>query len=155
MKRIRILTGGGDAPGLNAVTRAVVKTAVFEYGCDVLGIRNGYDGFIDEKGVIPLGIESVRGLLPRGGSSFGGAGGFDRMVALRNAQVADISLEEALVIPKRVNVNGDAVLTACNMGISFGDERFPSSFGRGVRLNQDAAQKWAASVARCGFLSLT
>ena len=73
MKRIGILTGGGDAPGLNAVIRAVVKTAIYEYGCDFLGIRDGYDGFIDEKGNIPLGIENVRGILPRGGTILGAA----------------------------------------------------------------------------------
>jgi 6-phosphofructokinase 1 len=73
MKRIGILTGGGDAPGLNAVIRAAVKTAIYEYGCEVLGIRDGYDGFIDEKGVTPLGIEDVRGLLPRGGTILGAA----------------------------------------------------------------------------------
>src|SRR5512138_3661302 len=73
MKRIAILTGGGDAPGLNAVIRAAVKTAIYEYGCEVIGIRDGYDGFIEEKGVIPLWIENVRGLLPRGGTIFGAA----------------------------------------------------------------------------------
>ena len=73
MKRIGILTGGGDAPGLNAVIRAAVKTAIYEYGCEVLGIRNGYDGFIDEGGIIPLGIEDVRGILPRGGTILGAA----------------------------------------------------------------------------------
>jgi 6-phosphofructokinase 1 len=73
MERIGILTGGGDAPGLNAVIRAAVKTAIYEYGCEVLGIRNGYDGFIDEKGIIPLGIENVRGILPRGGTILGAA----------------------------------------------------------------------------------
>ena len=73
MKRIGILTGGGDAPGLNAVIRAVVKTAVYEYGCEVLGIRNGYDGFVDEQGIIPLGIEDVHGILPRGGTILGAA----------------------------------------------------------------------------------
>lgn len=73
MKRIGILTGGGDAPGLNAVIRAVVKTAIYEYGCEVIGIRDGYDGFIDDAGVAPLGIEDVRGLLPRGGTILGTA----------------------------------------------------------------------------------
>jgi 6-phosphofructokinase 1 len=73
MKRVGILTGGGDAPGLNAVIRAAVKTAIHEYGCEVLGIRNGYDGFIDEKGIIPLGIQDVRGILPRGGTILGAA----------------------------------------------------------------------------------
>jgi 6-phosphofructokinase 1 len=73
MKRIGILTGGGDAPGLNAVIRAAVKTAIHEYGCEVIGIRDGYDGFIDDEGVIPLGIEDVRGILPRGGTILGTA----------------------------------------------------------------------------------
>lgn len=73
MKRIGILTGGGDAPGLNAVIRAAVKTAILQYGCEVLGIRNGYDGFIDEDGIIPLKLETVRGILPRGGTILGTA----------------------------------------------------------------------------------
>ena len=73
MKRIGILTGGGDAPGLNAVIRAVVKTAIYEYDCHVIGIRDGYDGFIDDGGIIPLGIEDVRGILPRGGTILGAA----------------------------------------------------------------------------------
>ena len=73
MKRLGILTGGGDAPGLNAVIRAAVKTAIYEYGCEVIGIRDGYDGFIDEGGIVSLGIENVRGLLPRGGTILGAA----------------------------------------------------------------------------------
>lgn len=74
MKRIGVLTGGGDAPGLNAVIRAVVKTAIHEYKCEVFGIRDGYDGFLDEKhGVIRLGMEEVRGILPRGGTILGSA----------------------------------------------------------------------------------
>lgn len=73
MKRIAILTGGGDAPGLNAVIRAAVKTAINQYGCEVIGVRDGYDGFIDEKGIIPLGLADVRGLLPRGGTILGAA----------------------------------------------------------------------------------
>ena len=71
MKRIGILTGGGDAPGLNAVIRAAVKTSIYEYGCEVVGIRDGYDGFIDGGGILPLGIEDVRGILPRGGTILG------------------------------------------------------------------------------------
>ena len=73
MKRLGILTGGGDAPGLNAVIRAAVKTAIYEYGCEVVGIRDGYDGFLDEGGIIPLGIQDVRGILPRGGTILGAA----------------------------------------------------------------------------------
>lgn len=73
MKRIGILTGGGDAPGLNAVIRASVKTAIRDYGCEVLGIRNGFDGFLEEDGIVPLGLAQVRGILPRGGTILGSA----------------------------------------------------------------------------------
>ncbi|MCC6568031.1 MAG: ATP-dependent 6-phosphofructokinase [Anaerolineales bacterium] len=73
MKRIGILTGGGDAPGLNAVIRAAVKTAIYEYDSEIVGIRNGYDGFIEANGIVPLTIDSVRGLLPRGGTILGAA----------------------------------------------------------------------------------
>ena len=73
MKRIGILTGGGDAPGLNAVIRAAVKTAINQFGCEVFGIRNGYDGFLEEGGIIPLGLPDVRGILPRGGTILGAA----------------------------------------------------------------------------------
>lgn len=73
MKRIGILTGGGDAPGLNAVIRAAVKTAINQFGCEVLGIRNGYDGFLEQDGIIRLGVEDVRGILPRGGTILGAA----------------------------------------------------------------------------------
>ncbi|WP_345309069.1 ATP-dependent 6-phosphofructokinase [Candidatus Villigracilis saccharophilus] len=73
MKRLGILTGGGDAPGLNAVIRAAVKTAISVYDCEVFGIRNGYDGFLDADGIVPLGLEEVRGILPRGGTILGSA----------------------------------------------------------------------------------
>lgn len=73
MKNLAILTGGGDAPGLNAVIRAVVKTAIQEYGCEVLGVKNGFDGFLDEGGIFPLDLDAVRGILPRGGTILGTA----------------------------------------------------------------------------------
>jgi len=73
MKRLGVLTGGGDAPGLNAVIRAVVKTAINVYACEVFGIRDGYDGFLNENGIVPLGMDEVRGILPRGGTILGAA----------------------------------------------------------------------------------
>lgn len=73
MKRIAILTGGGDAPGLNAVIRAVVKTAIYEYGCEVIGVRDGFDGFTSEDGIIPLTVDDVRGIIARGGTILGAA----------------------------------------------------------------------------------
>ena len=70
-KTIGILTGGGDAPGLNAVIRAVVKTAAGEYGMRVIGIEDGFDGLLDQKQIRELTAADVRGLLPRGGTILG------------------------------------------------------------------------------------
>ncbi len=73
MKRIGILTGGGDAPGLNAVIRAVVKSAYNAGGYEILGIRNGFDGLLEQEGIIELTRAEVRGILPKGGTILGTA----------------------------------------------------------------------------------
>jgi phosphofructokinase-like protein len=73
MKKIRklgILTGGGDCPGLNAVIRAVVHTACRDYGLEVCGIVDGYAGLI-HKNVRKLELADVSGILPRGGTILG------------------------------------------------------------------------------------
>jgi len=99
MKRIGILTGGGDAPGLNAVIRAAVKTAFRDYGCEVLGIRNGFDGFLEEDGIVPLGLEQVRGILPRGGTILGSAnrGNPYARKVLRNGVEVTIDVSDEIV----------------------------------------------------------
>jgi ATP-dependent phosphofructokinase / diphosphate-dependent phosphofructokinase len=71
VKRIGILTGGGDAPGLNAVIRAVVLTASNRYGWEVLGIRQGFDGLLSQLPTVPLDGTTVRDLLERGGTILG------------------------------------------------------------------------------------
>jgi ATP-dependent phosphofructokinase / diphosphate-dependent phosphofructokinase len=65
-KRIGILTGGGDCPGLNAVIRAAVRTA-HEHDFDVLGIQLGFEGLLTHA-VVPLTTETIRGILPKGGT---------------------------------------------------------------------------------------
>jgi len=119
MNRIAVLTGGGDAPGLNAVIRAVTKTAINIYGCDVLGIRDGYDGFINAGGLMPLDLGAVRGILPRGGTILGTANRgnpFARKV-LRNGKevVVDVSDEIIAAIKKLkldalIVIGGDGTL---------------------------------------------
>ena len=72
---IGILTGGGDAPGLNAVIRAVVKTAMGRYEWEVTGIEDGFDGLIERafKALRPMALKDVRGILPLGGTILGAA----------------------------------------------------------------------------------
>ena len=69
MKRVGILTGGGDCPGLNSVIRAVVRYAIQE-GYQVVGIKNGWKGLI-ENDTVELNLQSVSGILPKGGTILG------------------------------------------------------------------------------------
>ncbi len=68
--RVGVLTGGGDCPGLNAVIRAVVRKGVGEYGYEFVGFRDGWRGPL-ENVTRPLGVDEVRGILPRGGTILG------------------------------------------------------------------------------------
>ena len=66
-KQIGVITGGGDAPGLNAVIRAVTRTAVREFGMKCIGIEDSFEGLLGETRARELKTADVRGLLPRGG----------------------------------------------------------------------------------------
>ncbi len=81
-KQIGILTGGGDAPGLNAAIRAVVRTAVGEFGMSCVGIEDSFEGILGETHTVKLTTKSVSGILPRGGTMLGtrNRGSFVRMV---------------------------------------------------------------------------
>ena len=69
-KKIGVLTGGGDCPGLNAVLRAVVKTAIGRYGYEVIGFKDGYRGLVLNK-FVNLHIDDVSNLLDKGGTILG------------------------------------------------------------------------------------
>lgn len=71
MKRIAVLTSGGDGPGLNPCIRAVVRTAI-DKGLEVVGVRRGYAGLI-ESDMMDLNVRSVGGILNRGGTFLGTA----------------------------------------------------------------------------------
>ena len=65
--KIGMLTGGGDCPGLNAVIRAVVRKGVFHHQDEFVGFLEGWRGLIEDKSM-PLDLEAVSGILPRGGT---------------------------------------------------------------------------------------
>ncbi|MDD4984254.1 MAG: 6-phosphofructokinase [Dehalococcoidales bacterium] len=68
--RIAILTGGGDCPGINAVIRAVAKKAILEYGMEVIGIKDGYEGVVCNS-YRQLHFDDVSGILTQGGTILG------------------------------------------------------------------------------------
>jgi phosphofructokinase-like protein len=93
--KVGILSGGGDAPGINAVIRAVVRKGIQHYGYEIVGIRDGWRGLLENE-LLPLNLFSVSGILPRGGSVLGTSrtnpfkhdGGAERI--LENAKKAGI-----------------------------------------------------------------
>jgi 6-phosphofructokinase 1 len=110
MKRIGVLTSGGDAPGMNAAVRAVVRTGL-DKGWEVLGIRRGFAGLIGGD-FVPLGARDVGGIIQLGGTILGSGRCLEfkteegRTQALRNLQRNDV---EALVV-----IGGDGSQTgAC------------------------------------------
>jgi phosphofructokinase-like protein len=68
--RVGVLTGGGDCPGLNAVIRAIVRRGIQEFGLEFVGFRDGWRGPL-EGDTVPLDVQAVRGILPRGGTILG------------------------------------------------------------------------------------
>jgi phosphofructokinase-like protein len=68
--KVGILSGGGDAPGINAVIRAIVRKGIQNYRYEILGIRDGWAGLLEGK-YLRLDFNSASGLLPRGGSILG------------------------------------------------------------------------------------
>jgi 6-phosphofructokinase 1 len=68
--RVAMLTGGGDCPGLNAVMRAVARKGERVYGDELIGFLDGWKGVLEGR-TTPLGVEQLRGTLPRGGTIIG------------------------------------------------------------------------------------
>lgn len=118
MRRIGVMTSGGDCPGLNAVIRAVVKTAHSAYGVEVIGIHDGFDGLLPGGSRRPLTSDDVKGLLVLGGTILGttnrgpfmlGADGYPTAEALPAFQTA-LGEYRALELDALVAIGGDGSL---------------------------------------------
>jgi len=73
VERVGMLTGGGDAPGLNGVIRAVTMRCIEEYGLEVVGLKRGWKSLLspEKDTVMPLGVDDVRYILQEGGTILG------------------------------------------------------------------------------------
>jgi phosphofructokinase-like protein len=116
-KQIGILTGGGDAPGLNAAIRAVVRTATGEFGMNVVGIEDSFEGILGETHTRHLTTKSVSGILPRGGTILGTRNRGHFVKTVNGRQVfAELPISEALAnldilgIEALVAVGGEGTL---------------------------------------------
>lgn len=121
MKRIGILTGGGDCPGLNAVIRAVVKTAIEKYNMTVVGFKNGYKGLYNNE-TVELTLENTSGILHRGGTILFSSNKdnlFDYLVPDENGNMVKRNVSHVGVenikknnIDAMIIVGGDGTLTS-------------------------------------------
>jgi len=119
--RIGVLTGGGDCPGLNAVIRAVVRRGAADWDNEFVGYRDGWKGPL-ENFTTPLGIEQVRGILPRGGTILGSSrtnplkvdGGIEKIASNMEANGVDgliaIGGEDTLGVAKSLSDAGVKVI---------------------------------------------
>ena len=113
--RVCLVTGGGDAPGLNAAVRAFVHSATRQ-SVLVYGSRYGFEGVLGSEEIVPLRIEDVRGILPRGGSILGcssRSNPFERVVDEDSARDVTAKLRarlEPLGIDALVLIGGDGTM---------------------------------------------
>ncbi len=82
IRRIGVLTGGGDCPGINAVIRAITKSAIYKYGLRVIGIEDGFLGLV-ENSIAELTTLHVAGILTRGERSSAPTTGATRAATTR------------------------------------------------------------------------
>ena len=106
-KRIGILTGGGDCPGLNAVIRGVVRRSIKHGGYEIVGIKRGWRGLL-EKETCPLGRRDVTGILYRGGTILGTS----RTNIFKEESTAKLAIENfrALGLDGLVAIGGEDTL---------------------------------------------
>jgi phosphofructokinase-like protein len=122
-KRLGILTGGGDCPGLNAVIRGVTKTAINQYGLEVIGFYDGFLGLIENRFTL-LTFQGVSGILTQGGTILGSsnkANPFEHFVTENGKTVTkDVSdntmdLYRDLGLDALIAVGGDGTMTIAGM----------------------------------------
>ncbi|GAB4332229.1 MAG: ATP-dependent 6-phosphofructokinase [Calditrichia bacterium] len=122
-KRVGVLTGGGDCPGLNAVIRGVTKTAINKYGMEVIGFLDGFEGLIENRFTF-LTFEKVSGILAQGGTILGTsnkANPFEHYVVENGKTVVkDVSdetmaLYHDLGLDALIAIGGDGTMTIAGM----------------------------------------
>ena len=118
VRRIGVFTSGGDAPGMNAAIRSVVRSAI-DFNIECIGIRRGYHGLINGD-FVKLNFESVSGLSRRGGTMLYSARSEDFMAKKGQAKAADTC--KLLGLDALVGIGGDGtfrgLLALANEGLS-------------------------------------
>jgi phosphofructokinase-like protein len=127
VKKIAILTGGGDCPGLNAVIRGVTKPAL-DQGMSVFGILDGFEGFVEGR-TIELRNENVSGILSQGGTILGSSNKGDpfhwpveknRKIEIVDKSQSVLRNYKAMDLDAVIAIGGDGTMHICNKLIELG-----------------------------------
>ena len=128
VSRIGIVTGGGDCPGLNAVIRAVTKTAIIDHDMQVVGFLDGFEGMVENR-TVPLDYNRVSGILTRGGTILGSSNRSDpfHYPMLEDGKTTDRDRSDQLLanfdnlgLDVLVCLGGDGTMAAVNQLIAKG-----------------------------------
>ncbi|HYI35099.1 MAG TPA: 6-phosphofructokinase [Thermoleophilaceae bacterium] len=154
MTRVGVLTGGGDCPGLNAVIRGVVRTAIKRHGHELVGLPYGWAGAMNGD-TQPLTLESTAGILPRGGTILGTSrtnpfkdeGGPEQVLAALERQGIDalipIGGEDTLGVARRLHTEHGVPVVGVPKTIDndLGGTDFTFGFHTAVQIATDAIDR--------------
>ena len=128
MKKVAILTAGGDCPGLNTVIRAITRTAIKQYGLEVMGILDGYRGLVEDR-TVNLTLRSVEDILDRGGTILGSSNKDNPFQFLEKRDSEPVDMSQQCINQLRAHgvdclftIGGDGTLTS---GRDFSRMGFP------------------------------
>lgn len=122
VKRIGVMTSGGDCPGLNTAIRAVVKTAINNYGYEVIGFRDGYRGLVENR-FLRMKLSDVSGILDKGGTILGTTNRYNPFAVTvdRDGEKTACDMSDRIVESLRMHdidclvvIGGDATISYAN-----------------------------------------
>jgi len=122
VKRIGVMTSGGDCPGLNAAIRAVVKSAINNYGYEVVGFRDGYRGLVENR-FVKMKLSDVSGILDKGGTILGTTNRYNpfAVMADKNGEKTVLDMSDRIVENLRMHdidclvvIGGDTTIRIAN-----------------------------------------
>lgn len=123
VKRIGVMTSGGDCPGLNTAIRAVVKSAINNYGYEVIGFRDGYRGLVENR-FVKMKLSDVSGILDKGGTILGTTNRYNPFAVTidRDGEKTVCDMSDRIVATLRMHdidclvvIGGDSTIRYANM----------------------------------------
>lgn len=150
VRRVCILSGGGDAPGVNAILRGFVHAA-HHYSIEVIGSRYGFEGLLDPLGLRPISLEDVRGVLPKGGCVLGCSTRINPFfMAGKNGQTEDAS---PAIVDRLQSSGVDTLVLIGGDGTMLAAERFAKLGIRCIGIPKTIDNDLGQTDRTCGFES--